>query len=288
MSLSTSNVTPTNIPLTPMRVTFNGVDLGGTTDHVSVHVKYDLADVMVDQYGKTPLDKRVSGQVFTVKLTLAEVKNKDNWKVAFASMSEVLTGSKLIYSNLQIGDSLLAKSAVLVLHPLEAAPGDFTNDYTFYKAAAMEVSDVKYGPDKQAGLSVEFAIFPDTATSPPRLMIYGDSTIGLISASAANPLAGSNTGNGTISSVLVYNGVTKTETITIKCVGSTSGNDFYVSGSTSGALGEIHVSAASGSQANFVAQTGSPGVITFTINQAGTQFVTNDSFTIATVASNYV
>jgi hypothetical protein len=242
---------------------------------------------MIDQWGKTAIDSRLSGYEITISMTLAEITNKANWKVAFPSLYEVTTGSQSFYGTMQVGDSLLARAQLLTLHPLEAAPGVVTGDYTFWKAAVKSVKEVKYGPEKQVGLAVEFVVYPDTTVNPPRFFLYGDTTIGITNASAGSATAGSNTGNGTITAITVSNGVTKTETITVTCVGASSGNDFYVSGSLSGALGECHVNSASGSTVNFSVQSGSPAVLTFTLNQAGTQWVKGDSYTIATTAANY-
>lgn len=286
MGVSTANVTPTNISLSPMQVKFNGVDLGGTEGGVDISIKYDIADIHVDQFGKSVIDKVVSGVEFSVKTMLCEIKNKDNWKVAFPSAYEVTSGTKGVYFTMAVGDHLLSHASQLVLHPLEAAANDLTTDYTFYKAVATEVSQVKYGPDKQVGLSVTWVILPDTSVSPAQYMYFGDTSVGRTNASAGSP-ALTGTGNGTIDTVAVVNGVTKTETITVKCVGSSSGNDFYVSGSLSGALGECHVAAANASSVNFTVATGSPAVISFTLHQGTVQFVTGDVFTIATTAANY-
>lgn len=284
MSVSTANVNPVNIPLSPMRVTYKGIDLGGTTDSVSANIKYDLADIMVDQFGKTSLNKKVSGHEIHVKFVLAEVKFKDNWKVAFPHSHLVTSGgNKLEYFDIAIGDDLLSKSGQLILHPLEAVNADLSEDYTFYKAAAMSASEVKYGPEKQTGLAVDMVIFPDVASSPARFLTYGDPSIGLIAASASGAAAGANTGNGVISSIVAYSGVSKTEVISIACVGQTSGNDFSVSGSLSGPLGTFHVAAPNASAANFIS-----GPITFTMTQGTVQFAYGDTFTINTVAANYV
>lgn len=289
MSTSTATVNPANIPLTPMRVTFAGVDLGGTTGDVTFSKKISMADVMVDQYGKTPIDKVVSGYAYSIKFTLAEVKNKSNWKVVFPSDVLVTDGpSTAIVSNLNIGDHLYAKAQLLTLHPLENADGDLSNDYTFEKAASIQASEVKYGPDKQTGLAIEIVIFPNLNVTPARFCIYGDPNITMTSASAGSPTPGSNTGNGTIDTVAVFNGVTLSETITATCLdGGSAGTDFVVSGSVSGALGYVHVDHTSGSTGNFVPTTGSPQVITFTVHQGSTEFVAADSFTIVTTASNF-
>lgn len=285
MSASNSVVTPSDIVLTPVRVNFNGVDLGATEGGVTAAVKYDMADILADQFGKTPLNKIVSGQAFTCKLILAESKNKANWKVAFPS-AKLLTGNTNVYFDMQIGDDLLSKAKNLILHPLANVDGDKSGDILFYKAAAMNASEVKYGPDKQTGLQVEFIVFPDTSVVPARMIMLGDPANGIVNAMAAAPVAGSNTGNGTITSQAATNAGTKTETITVQCVGigSASANVFEVSGSVSGILGVFSLAAAATSTHSFVAPGGE---ISFLATQGSVQFVVGDSFTIATTAANY-
>jgi hypothetical protein len=289
MSTSTANVTPTNIPLSPMRVEYNGVDLGGTTNEVSMSIHYDMADIKVDQFGTSIIDKVVKGLAYSVKLVLAEVKNKDNWKVVFPSIHEVVvSGVKTIYSDMQIGDHMYPKAFPLLLHPLENADADLSEDYLFYKATATNVTEIKYGPEKQSGLQVEFIVYPDVGTVPARYMYHGNPANGLVPAAAGSPTPGSNTGNGTITNVSVFNGVTYTETITINVLdGGVTGNNIQVSGSVSGILGVAHIAAASTSTTGFIPASPTRQVIAFTITQGTVQFVAGDTFTIATTASNY-
>ncbi len=289
MSTSTATVNPNNISLTPQRVTFNGVDLGGTVASVKIKKDIKMSDIMVDQFGKTPIDKVVSGYAYEVTFELAEVKFKPNWKVVFPSDSLITSGpNQSVRSDMQIGDHLLAHSALLNLHPLEASNADVSTDYNFPKAASIQTSEIDYGPEKQSGLKVTMVIFPDLSASPPHFMTYGDPSIGSVSASAGSPTPGANTGNGTIDTVAVFNGVTKAETITILGLdGGGSGNDFVVSGSVSGALGYVHVAAASASQATFIPTAGSPQVINFKIHQGTIEFIAGDSFTIVTTPSNF-
>jgi hypothetical protein len=190
-----------------------------------------------------------------------------------------------MYFDINIGDKLSNHAAPLVVHPLSQQPGDTSLDFNCYKAVAMSASDFKFSPDKQAGLAVEFMLLPDTSVIPPRFLLFGNPTVGLVGASAAAPVAGgSNVGNGTITSVSVNNTNTKTETISVLVVGkgNPGANAIYVSGSVSGPLGEVSLGAASGSLVSFVANP-----ITMQINQAGTQFAVGDVFTIATSGANY-
>lgn len=273
---STANVTTTNVELTPMRVTFGGVDLGGTSGGVKVSAKHEYSDIMVDQFGKTPVDAVLAGQAYSVKMVLAETKKKDNWKVAFPSLKLVTSGgNKMLYADAQVGDHLLDRALELVLHPLSKGDADKSGDFKFFKAVAKSAVEIEYGPDKQTGLEIEFIIMPDQSTTPARFFVHGDPSIGLVAASVGTP-SFTGTGDGTLSG-LSAGLKTVTETITLTCVGAeTDGGKFYVAGSVSGPLG--------------LAVVGTPFVsdkINLTIEDGATDFEAGDVFTVATTAANY-
>lgn len=278
MATSVASVTPTNMELTPMRVTFNGVDLGGTLSNVVISIKYTKAPIKADQYGETVLDQRVSGQEMMVTTELAEINLKDNWKVVFPQANLVTSGgNKQMYFDTRIGDGDLARSAVLTLHPLSKADADLTGDFKFFKACATGESEITYSPTGQAKLKIVWRIYLDTSASPARWLVHGDPSIGLVSASASTPVK-TGTGNGTMTSVTVYNGYTVSEVITATCVtAAANSGTFFVSGSSSGALGLATVGV------SFVKPQ-----VSFTINDGSTDFIVGDAFTFTTVAANYV
>lgn len=268
--------------LTPMQVIFNGVDLGGTLGNVQVHPKIATSALKADQLGSTSLDWRVSGYDISITTNLAETNLMDNWKVIFPYAKLISSGgNKAMYWDTQIGDSALTHAAQLKLHPLSKQSTDLSQDYLFYKAIASADSQIDFSPTKQSQMKIVWHVLPDTSVSPARFFFHGDPAVGLVNASAGSP-AFTGTGNGTITSVVVNNGVTKTETITVSCVGASSGNNFDVSGSVSGPLGGFHIASAAASTYNFVS-----GPISFLMTQGSTQFVYGDSFTIATTAANY-
>lgn len=289
---STANINPQAIQLAPMRVSASGVDLGGTDGGVTLMVKTDLADIHVDQYGKTVINSKVLGQVFGMKFVLAETLDQAKWKVAFPHAKLVKSGmNSMVYFDMQTGDDLLSHAVQWTFHPLDKDDNDLTDDITIFQGTAKSASEVKWGPDKQNGLQVELQVFPDTATNPPKFMVHGDPSIGVVNASAGVPAAGGgNTGNGTITSVLASNKYTVTETITLTCVGigGSSSTEFSVNGSVSGALGVFNVAHASSSTATFVPNSPSPaGYVSFVATQGSTAWAVGDSFTIAMTAANY-
>lgn len=280
-SVSFANMNPTNLELTPMRVTFNGVDLGGTLGNVAISLKYSKAELKMDQMGTTVIDRRVSGTEIKITTELAEVQLKDNWKVVFPHANLITGGAgKSIYWTSQVGDSDLSHAAILTLHPLSKVNADLSEDFKFFKAVASAESEITYGPEQQARLKLVWNVLPDFTTTPAQFFVHGDPSIGVVAASG-NVASFTGTGGGNISSLTVYSSVTVTETITATCVQATgNGGKFFVNGSVSGPLGLATVGI------SFLAQN--PQVVSFTINDGSPDFAINDVFTINTVASNYV
>lgn len=279
MTTSFSNVTPGNFELSPCRVTYGGVDLGGT-DKVSLKIEGSLAELKADQLGTGFVDKKSSGLKGSIETSLVETQYKDNWKVLFAPYKLVTQGgNKAFYFDSQVGQSMAALSKVLILHPLSKVDTDKSGDVYVWKAVAMPASNLDFSSSDQQKLKVTFEVYPDFTTQPPRYLIYGDPAVGLQDATAGAATAGTgNSGNGTVTSIVVTDN-TLTETITLQCVTAVAnGGVFNVQGSTSGPLGLATVGIGFSAPNNEIA---------FLINDGTNDFVVNDSFTIATTAANY-
>lgn len=284
--MSAPSVNPANVELSPMSVTFNGVALGGTEGAVKISFKQEYADITIDQLGKTPIDSVVTGQSYAVKLTLAEIKNKDLWKIAFPNAKLINnSGTKSIYMDSQVGTHLLDSASALVLHPLSHADSDLSGDFKFFKAVAKSAVEIDYGHDKQVGLQVEFVIYPDASVTPARFCVHGDPSNGAVAATAAAAVAGGgNIGNGTVSAVSP-GAQAVTETVTLTCVGVPAANksNWEIAGGTSGVIGFFSISSGSaGASASFT----SPKV-NFTMTDGATDFAIGDTFTIAVTGANY-
>lgn len=277
--MSQAVVTTSQMELTPMRVTFDGVDLGGTLSNISFTAKYMKSNILADQSGQTIRDRRVSGIEVTLTTELTEIQNKDIWKVVFPHATKIGTGIGALAAikfDQNIGDSDLANAKVLTLHPLSKPDADVSTDYTFFKAVASAESTITYGPTEQARLKIVWNILPDESQVPNKFFRYGNPAIIETPAAAASAVAGGgNVGNGTVGSVSVSNSFTKTETITLSCVtAALNGGVFYITGSVSGPLG--------------LATVGVPfasNQINLTISDGSTDFAVGDSFTIATTAA---
>jgi len=272
MSLSFSNITPGNFELGPCRVTLGAVDLGGT-DKTTLKIEEKLSPIKADQLGDTVIDNRVSGFKMSVETALDEVLLKSNWKAVFRA-HKLVGSSQAFYFDSQVGASMVALAQPLILHPLDRPDSD-----NIYLATAMPTSEIVISSTEQQKLKVTFDVYPDFTTTPPRFMLYGDPSVGLVNASAGAATAGTgNTGADTVTGITVNNGATKTEIITLTCVTAGASGKFNVQGSSSGPLGLATV----GLQFNAFGNE-----IGFTINNGSPSAALNDTYTIATTAANY-
>lgn len=270
---SFATVNPANTLLTPCRVTFKGIDLGGTLGNVKIGFETAKAELKMDQLGEGPIDRVISKQMMTVEFEITEVRLKDNWKVVFPHMHLITSGiNKAIYSDSQIGRRDQDDAGLMVLHPLALANSDKSGDHNFYKMISDAASEIVYGPGEQVKLKFKGLVLPDFSVQPVRYYFHGDTTVGLIAAVAATPTY-VGTGDGTMSAPVVYSGATITETITAIYDGAL----WIISGSTTGIIGTVATGSA------FVS-----GKISFTITAGSTPFIATDTFTILTTAANYV
>lgn len=279
MSTSFATVSPGYFELSPCRVTFGGVDLGGT-DKVAVKIEEKLSPLKADQYGDSIIDQKVSGFKITVETALDETLLKANWQVVFAAHKLVTQGQNTsFYFDSQIGQSMRALAKALVLHPLAKVDSDKSADINIYLATANPSTQIDYSSSEQQKLKVTFDVYPDFTTQPARWMLYGDPAVGLVDATAGAATAGTgNVGDGTVTNITVTNGATKTETISLLCLTAGASANFSVSGSQSGPLGIA---------TNGITFNAPGNEISFLVNDGAVDFALNDSFTIATTAANY-
>lgn len=277
---SNAVITPVNMELTPCRVVFNGVDLGGSEGNVKVTGSFKKAPIKVDQTGEIVIDQKVSGFELFVETILSEVKNKDTWKAVYPNAKKISAGNGAIYFQEATGQSDLSLAAILLLHPLSISDSNLDYDHKFYKAVAESVSEITFGPSKQQGLKVKWRILPDTSVLPWRFWFHGDPANGIVAATAGSPVY-TGTGNGAISNVVAKNNGTRTETITLTCVGVPGSNqsNWNVTGAGGREIGFFSITSGS---ANFSAPE-----IGLTLADGTTDFVIGDNFTIAMVAANY-
>lgn len=273
-----------DLRLGPCRVSFGGNDLGGTMGGVKAKFDPKFVDLMVDQLGDVPVDSVLTGQKYSVEFELAAAASKDIWKIAMPYAKKVTGATSSIYVENAIGTQLRQFAQPLILHPLANNDADTTEDIKYFLAVVKSAFEVDYGPSKQRGIKVTLDILPDFSTSPARYLMFGDPANGAVAATAAAAVAGSNTGNGTCTSI-TPGASTSTETVTVTCIGINGSNHsaWKVEGSVSNAIGTVVLSGGVGGTGVFASSK-----VNFTLTDGTVDFIVGDTFTIATVAANYV
>ncbi len=150
---------PEKMELTPQRVKWGGVDLGGTLGGVTIEPKYSKGEIKADQSGTTVLDRRLNGFECKVSLELAEVRDIEKLATLFPNAVLNMANDGITFG-LPIGNSDLDQAQELNLHPIVADDSDTSTDWTFFKAFPSEESSFVYGPEEQVKAKLVFNIMP--------------------------------------------------------------------------------------------------------------------------------
>jgi hypothetical protein len=166
-----------NVKLGVCSVSFNGVDLGYTKGGVDVEVKTTTKQVMVDQFGNSPINEYVLSRTCSAKVPLAETTLENLVKImpgaTLVTDGTTPTKKKVSVTN-AVGASLLDVADELVLHPVALVSTDHTEDFTI--PLAMTAGDLQYAYklDQERVFNCTFTAYPDPVTKV--LFIVGDKT----------------------------------------------------------------------------------------------------------------
>jgi hypothetical protein len=139
----------------PCRITFGGIDLGHTLDGVEITVARDIADVVVDRYGSSPVDKVIVGTSAKAKFKMAQWDNRQ-WDTALpeGQNTDTATLDQTGFGT-DAGYSLRQDAKQLIIHPLKYANGDLTHDVTLYLCVNTADAVLPYKVKDQLAIEVE-------------------------------------------------------------------------------------------------------------------------------------
>lgn len=145
----------------PCRLTYKGIDIGHTLEGVTLEVERKMADVFVDRYGETPVDKVITGTVAKLKFKLAQFANRStDIGLPEGQNIDVATNDQTAIG-VDAGYSLRGDGGSLVIHPLKYAVGDLSHDITLYKCVNTATFTLPYMVDEQAVIEVEMEALVD-------------------------------------------------------------------------------------------------------------------------------
>lgn len=167
-----------DVKVIPMRVLWNGTDLGSTSGGVEISVSTESVDILLDQEGANIQDSYQVGTTVSVSMTILEL-NTTNYNSMIASSignTYTPTAGTAVYGfgTDRNFTSMLSRCQTLELRPVNES--DSTNSWSFWKSIPMPES-LSFAPDSANSMSISFKIFPDaTKTAEARIGVFGDNT----------------------------------------------------------------------------------------------------------------
>lgn len=163
----------TMVDLGACDITWNGNNLGVTIGGVDVKIATQTKEIMVDQYGATPINEFVQGATIEVTCPLAE---SDLEKLALVMPDAVLvtnTTKKKLTVKTGNGVNLRNKAAQLIIHPRNHT--DLNQDLVIPLAAPIGNIEYKYSHEDVRVYPVTFKGYPNNTTGV--LYFWGDNTV---------------------------------------------------------------------------------------------------------------
>ena len=155
--------TITNVKIGVCDVKYKGVDLGHTKGGIKLAYKPEYEDIVVNQYGKSAVDKVLTKEVLEVKVPLSETQLANIQKmIPFSTTVSAYTkfGS-------ESGQRLSTLAGELLLHP--ASVTGTSEDVCIYKAVVASDVELEYSVDGQRVVEVTFNALIDTTKTNGQL-----------------------------------------------------------------------------------------------------------------------
>lgn len=125
---------PKNIRLGPCRILWGGVDLGLTKGGVEVEVTTSTKEVVIDQFGETPINEYVTGRKLMVKCPFAETDIDSLHRLMRNTGANLVTNGAAATGTIALGSQPTANDTITV------------NGAAFTFKAAGSVTDVRDVP----------------------------------------------------------------------------------------------------------------------------------------------
>lgn len=150
--------TVSNIKIEPMKVKFNGIDVGFCDGDIELNIAENLTEVMAHCAGTNVLSELRTGKTVEVTVTLKETSK--------AQLEAMLLGGEAIdatsygYGLSKDFTHTFDDAQSLVLHPCALADTDKSRDFTFWKAYP-KVETLTFSGENIFTIPVVFKIYPD-------------------------------------------------------------------------------------------------------------------------------
>lgn len=149
-----------NVSMGAASITWGGVYLGHTLGGAKFAFDRNFTELQVDKYGKTPVELALTGENLTIEVTCAE-PIVDFMANAVPESADIGTIKKKIGLGVDAGTGLRQFAKQLILHPLDNAVTDVSEDVVVYLAVSVDKLELNYEVDKQRVFKVLFKALVD-------------------------------------------------------------------------------------------------------------------------------
>lgn len=150
----------------PCSVKYDVTDVGHTEEGIEFNYEPDIRERVVDEFGTTAVELVLIGENVTITVRIAEWVLA-NFKIAIPAG---LDGASYLGIGRKPGFLLGSKAKQIVLHPLEKAAGDTSEDATFWKAVPNSPVAIGWNNDGDRIFEVVFKCLPDPAKPDGKLI----------------------------------------------------------------------------------------------------------------------
>lgn len=161
-----------------VKVTYGGTDLGFTTDGIDVEYAPEMEDLVVDEFGASPLDIMGNGANFTVTMRLSEYSTSLLTSLIPGSERDVVgPDSRMTYGR-SAGYRFRDDAAILLLHPIKLGASDKSRDILVHLAVVTEGPTWRLVGNEQRVAEVTFrALLDETKAEGEQMFIVGDADV---------------------------------------------------------------------------------------------------------------
>ena len=165
-----------NIKIGAVKAWFKGEFLGKTKGGATITYSPEMRKLIADQWGETPLDYAVVGEMIQITLRLTE-ESLANWGIAIPAGTLAGGDDGRLTLGQNAGKRLGAEAGQLILHPMAFADNDPSMDLVLHKAVSMEEVAVEKNNDDQTVWEITMiALVDETKSNGNWLGFIGDST----------------------------------------------------------------------------------------------------------------
>jgi hypothetical protein len=167
-----------NIQNDIVKVTYGGVDLGFTTDGIDAEFTPEMEDLLVDEFGASPMDIMGNGANFTVTMRLSEYSTSLLVDMMPGAERDVDGPDSRVTYGRSAGYRFRDFAKTLLLHPIKLSASDKSRDILMHLGVVTEGPTWRLVGNEQRVAEVTFrALLDETKPEGEQMFILGDADV---------------------------------------------------------------------------------------------------------------